>query len=375
MPAHDLSSVQLHRAVGRHDSTGNLEVLAHERQLRCLHCRITSGEHWTIESVISAGGELIEHVNGHSGKVEALFSFPNFILEIATNFGDGHTHVEASAATPNEAEEACKFGMSVVSEAATPEDAEHPTVPIIVWSSGEYGANHSRVTIDAPFWTDIQPNYTSATQGALAAIMEGATPETISGGVGVWYGNPGTGKTTALRALCREWSGRASIEIVMDPGEFFTGESDTLRELLLHRDEQSGQSRGQGQKDDKLRLLVFEDAGEFVAADARAEVGRGLSRLLNVTDGLIGDGLHLAVLITTNEPIKKLHPAIRRPGRCWSKVEFKPLSAEEANAWYRHKDSELTVNSATTIAEAYSGLRGFEKSQENVFGFHSTNSA
>ena len=41
------------------------------------------------------------------------------------------------------------------------------------------------------------------------------------------------------------------------------------------------------------RLLVLEDAGELMAASARAEVGQGLSRLLNLTDGLLGQGVPL----------------------------------------------------------------------------------
>lgn len=50
--------------------------------------------------------------------------------------------------------------------------------------------------------------------------------------------------------------------------------------------------------DDELkrwRLLVLEDCGEFLRADAKQEMGQGLSRLLNLTDGLLGQGLNLLV--------------------------------------------------------------------------------
>ena len=49
------------------------------------------------------------------------------------------------------------------------------------------------------------------------------------------------------------------------------------------------------------RLLVLEDTGELLSADARDRAGQGLSRFLNVVDGLIGQGLRVLVLVTTNE--------------------------------------------------------------------------
>lgn len=42
-------------------------------------------------------------------------------------------------------------------------------------------------------------------------------------------------------------------------------------------------------------------------------------------DGLIGQGFNLLVLVTTNEPVGKLHPAVVRQGRCLAEIEFGPL--------------------------------------------------
>src|SRR5256886_15351988 len=81
------------------------------------------------------------------------------------------------------------------------------------------------------------------------------------------------------------------------------------------------------------RVLVLEDTGELLSAEARIAVGQGLSRFLNVVDGLIGQGLRVLVLVTTNEELRKLHPAVARPGRCAANVEFKPLTGAEATAW------------------------------------------
>jgi hypothetical protein len=78
---------------------------------------------------------------------------------------------------------------------------------------------------------------------------------------------------------------------------------------------------------------VLEDADELLRADAKRETGQALSRLLNVADGFLGQGVRVLVLITTNEPIGRLHPAVVRPGRCLAEVEFSPLTAAEGAAF------------------------------------------
>ncbi|WP_243709556.1 hypothetical protein [Micromonospora sp. 15K316] len=58
-----------------------------------------------------------------------------------------------------------------------------------------------------------------------------------------------------------------------------------------------------------------------------------MSRLLNLTDGLLGQGRNVLVAITTNEDLSRLHPAVVRPGRCLARIEVGPLSYAEATTW------------------------------------------
>lgn len=58
-----------------------------------------------------------------------------------------------------------------------------------------------------------------------------------------------------------------------------------------------------------------------------------MARLLNLTDGLLGQGLRAMVCITTNEELSRLHPAVVRPGRCLAEIEIGPLTRAEALAW------------------------------------------
>src|ERR687895_2764782 len=124
---------------------------------------------------------------------------------------------------------------------------------------------------------------------------------------------------------------------------------------------------GGGGGDDRLwRLLVMEDTGELLAADARERTGQGLSRFLNVVDGLIGQGLRVLVLVTTNEEIRKLHPAVARPGRCAANVEFEPLSVAEASAWLERHGVDEQVTRPTTLASLYAVAEGLDPGDTSV---------
>jgi hypothetical protein len=162
--------------------------------------------------------------------------------------------------------------------------------------------------------------------------------------------------------LVREWTDWCVPHYTTDPDNFLGRNTSYLLSVLLESDPDRTRDR-------EWKLLILEDAGELLAPDARVEVGQGLSRFLNVTDGLIGQGMKALVLVTTNEPLRKLHPAVARPGRCLAEVEFTALSVEEANAWLQANGSNVRVDRPTPIAELYSVLAGREPEAKGVIGF------
>jgi len=92
-------------------------------------------------------------------------------------------------------------------------------------------------------------------------------------------------------------------------------------------------------------------------------------RMVSVTDGLIGQGVRVLILVTTNEQLGRLHPAIVRPGRCASQISFDPLTAAEAEAWLADRGAPRPMGS-TTIAELYGIIQGHEPAKnEKVVGF------
>lgn len=235
------------------------------------------------------------------------------------------------------------------------------TVTVRFFTCDRHGSSSRRLAV--PAWADVRDNYPTSVQAELeTAIATRATAES-AGRLLLWHGHPGTGKTHALRALAWEWRDWCDLYYVTDPETFFGSASYMMRVLLEDIDED-----GDRDGESRWRLLVLEDTGELLSADAKERTGQGLSRLLNLVDGLIGQGLRVLVLVTTNEPLRRLHPAVSRPGRTLAVLDFTAFDALEAAEWLaRHGSS--AVPAQTTLAELYALAAGRSIESKQKIGF------
>jgi hypothetical protein len=270
-----------------------------------------------------------------------------------------------------------------------PDPSSTHRIGVQFWTYGQHGPIPSYREISVPEWDDLATNYTAPVRESLEALMRGFQPA-HGGQLILWHGEIGTGKTFALRALAWEWRDWCEFHYIVDPDSFFGEHADYLMSVLTQPGyadipdprmmrygpmglgfgplgEPGPEEDGDGKK--SWRLLVLEDTGELLTPDAKALIGQGLSRFLNVVDGLIGQGLRVLVLVTTNEPIRALHPAVARPGRCAANIEFWPLSEEEANAWLGAQGSQERVDGPMPLAELYARLEGREVGSVPPAGF------
>jgi ATPase family associated with various cellular activities (AAA)/Domain of unknown function (DUF5925) len=247
---------------------------------------------------------------------------------------------------------------------------------IYFYSSGEDGPERTRKSIKVPSWEEIQGNYSNTIVESLQEVMK-SKPGADNGHLMLWRGPSGTGKTWAIRALAREWRDWCTFNYIIDPDVFFSRANYMVNVLTQmsasndyeyepeDEDEERTPFRSRRKKAAKAwNLLILEDAGELISLTAKADTGQALSKLLNLTDGLLGQGVNLLVLITTNEDYKDLHKAIARHGRCMSNLYFGALSEKEAKAWLEGKDKvdrAKAISGDMSLSELYAISAGRDK--------------
>ena len=227
------------------------------------------------------------------------------------------------------------------------EKDDQGVIPITFWALDPEKFPKSMMRkLSTPRWEDIKNNYDIDVNEEMQKLfeLEDCPEEKLI----LWHGTPGTGKTHAIRALMRAWESWCDVAFITDAEKFVGGSPTYIFDVVNF-----GGGRPSSEIHKRSKLIILEDAGELMTMEARTTMGQGLSRLLNMTDGIFGQGMKVMFLITTNEPLSAIHPAVVRPGRCLCEVEFGPLSPNQANKWLKEKGSYIQVRNPTTLAELY----------------------
>jgi ATPase family protein associated with various cellular activities (AAA) len=349
--------------------------------------RFAHREGWRTVAEEPDLGEPLMRIS-HERGATTLFELDGTLLL----FGFSHGHVFAAAASTEKQPVDDLFGR-LRDLLPPPDPSSKHEVPVTFWTYGLQGPQQSWRSIAVPSWEEIEANYRESTRAPLASIMRDFRPA-HGGQLILWHGPAGTGKTFALRALAWAWRDWCELSYIVDPDAFFGQHADYLMSVLLEDGEGMTMRRMQSrdwtsysvlagvgmsfhaeaeedeeEQEPPWRVLILEDAGELIQADARAAAGQGLSRFLNVVDGLIGQGLRVLVLVTTNEEVRRLHPAVARPGRCAANIEFGPLPAPEAATWLEEHGIREPVSGTVSLASLYARLEGRDADEVRLVGF------
>jgi len=157
-------------------------------------------------------------------------------------------------------------------------------------------------------------------------------------GLVILHGKHGTGKSSYIRHIISSTEKKV-IYITGDMAGFITSP-----EFIPFMIEQKGS------------LIVLEDCEELLATrgSGRGQVNTGLSNILNISDGLLGDVLKLKLICTFNAPLKDIDKALLRKGRLVARYEFSDLAPEKANTLIAEQNLDVPQQlSPISLANLY----------------------
>ena len=133
-------------------------------------------------------------------------------------------------------------------------------------------------------------------------------------GIILLHGDPGTGKTSYIKHLTSLILEKDILFIPPSMAEMLS--EPTIIPFLM---------------DHKNSILIIEDAERVIGDREGNGSPAGVSNILNLTDGILGDCLNIQVVATFNMKREKIDKALLRKGRLIAEHKFEKLSIEETN--------------------------------------------
>ncbi len=204
---------------------------------------------------------------------------------------------------------------------------------IYLIQSGLGGLHTERVEITPPN-IDVDLHYNDdfpAVHERLVSLLQ--APK--SKGLVLLHGEPGTGKTTYIKLL----SSLVKKDMLILPPYMtnFLTAPEFIPFLLDHRES----------------VLIIEDAERILQSREAGGDTNSVSNILNLTDGLLADCMHIQVIATFNASKSLLDKALLRKGRLMVDYAFGKLASHKANLLLETLGHEHRTTVPMTLADIF----------------------
>lgn len=154
-------------------------------------------------------------------------------------------------------------------------------------------------------------------------------------GIVLFHGIPGSGKTTYLRYLISN----SLAKFIYLPNNLFSNISDPQFISFISSYPNS--------------IIVLEDCEELLKSRDQQHDTTGISNLLNLGDGLLGDALQLKLICTFNCDLSKIDNAIMRKGRLAYRYEFDKLDIDKTNNLFLKHNIDYYSSEKMTLTDIF----------------------
>lgn len=228
--------------------------------------------------------------------------------------------------------------LTLVQDCYVPPKSEGNNIWLVATTPNGYCLNKFTVKNVENF--DIDKQYNDDLKKQDEKIVQFINNKDKSGIVFL-HGEKGTGKTTYIRHLINTTKDVKFVFIQPSMFPLFGEASFTTFMSSLHDS-----------------VIILEDCESVVKSrksgnDAQQST---VSTLLNMSDGLLSDGLGIKFICTFNENIPAIDEALLRKGRLISKYEFKPLCVEKSEKLLKElyqEDVFVVQEPGFTLADIY----------------------
>jgi hypothetical protein len=177
-------------------------------------------------------------------------------------------------------------------------------------------------------------------------------------GIILLHGDPGTGKTSYIKYLTSLIRTKNILFIPPSMAESLS-EPSIIPFLMEY----------------KNSILIIEDAEKVISDREFNGSSAGVSNILNLTDGILGDCLGIQIVATFNMKREKIDPALLRKGRLIAEHKFEKLNVNETNKLLEHLKKDFSSKESMCLADIYNIDSEYYKTEDKngPIGFYGSN--